>query len=366
MASILIFVIVLGVIIFVHELGHFIAAKKSGMRVDEFGFGFPPRIFGIKRGGTIYSVNWIPLGGFVKIKGENGEGAWESDSFAAQSMPRRVVVILAGVTMNIILAFVLFTGGYLFGVPQAIDVPPAGAIVSAATVQVGQVLAGSPAERGDLRSNDVIIEFNGQKAAGADALRSDIKASTGEVKIKVKRGKSEAVLTLAPEVLKETGNRGLGVELIDVGTVRFPWYLAPIRGAQATVLLLGAIIVSFYSLLFGLFTGAGLSQDVSGPIGIAVITGQAVQIGFAYMIEFVALLSLNLAVVNAIPFPALDGGRFLFLMIEAIRRRPVSQKIEGIVHQIGFAVLMLLIVAVTYRDLVKYGGAITGFFRGIF
>ena len=365
MISVFIFIIVLGIIIFVHELGHFLAAKGAGMRVDEFGFGFPPRIFGVKRGGTTYSLNWIPLGGFVKIKGENGEEAWENDSFAAKSMPRRILVILAGVSMNIILAFVLFTGGFIAGVPQAIDVPPAGAIVSAPTIQVGDVLVGSPASRGDLRTNDVIEEFNGQKATNADALRSAIKAGTGEVKIKVKRGKSELELTITPEVLKETGTRGIGVELIDVGTVRFPWYLAPVRGAEATVYLLWSIILSFYGLLAGIFAGHGLSSDVSGPIGIAVVTGQAVQIGFAYLVEFVALLSLNLAVVNAIPFPALDGGRFLFLIIEAVRRRPVSQRVEGIVHQIGFAVLMLLVVAVTYRDLVRYGGAILGFFKGV-
>ena len=180
--TIIIFVIVIGIIIFVHELGHFLAAKGAGMRVDEFGFGFPPRIFGVKRGGTLYSLNWIPLGGFVRIKGENGEEAWENDSFAAKSMPRRILVILAGVSMNIILAFVLFTGGYIAGVPQAIDVPPAGAIVSAPTIQVGEVLVGSPASRGDLRTNDVIEEFNGQKATNADALRSAIKASAANTR----------------------------------------------------------------------------------------------------------------------------------------------------------------------------------------
>ncbi len=363
--SILIFVIVLGIIIFVHELGHFLAAKWAGMRVDEFGFGFPPRIFGVKRGGTLYSLNWIPLGGFVKIKGENGEEAWETDSFASRSMPRRILVILAGVGMNIILAFVLFTGGYIAGVPQAIDVPIAGAIVSAATVRTGDVLVGSPAERGGLKPNDIIESWNNVKVTGADALRTAIRSGSGNTSVKVMRGKTELTLTLVPEVLKETGSRGIGVELMDVGTVRFPWYLAPVRGAQTTAYMLWSIILSFGALIAGLFAGHGLSSDVSGPIGIAVITGQAVQIGFAYLVEFVALLSLNLAVVNAVPFPALDGGRFLFLIIESIRRRPVSQKIEGIVHQIGFAVLMLLIVAVTYRDLVRYGGAIVGFFKGI-
>jgi regulator of sigma E protease len=266
--------------------------------------------------------------------------------------------------MNIILAFVLFTGGYIAGVPQAIDVPIAGAIVSAATVRAGDVLVGSPAERGGLKPNDIIQSWNNAKVTGADALRTAIRSGSGDASVKVMRGKTELTLTLVPEILKETGNRGIGVELMDVGTVRFPWYLAPVRGAQTTAYMLWSIILAFGGLIAGLFAGHGLSSDVSGPIGIAVITGQAVQIGFAYLVEFVALLSLNLAVVNAIPFPALDGGRFLFLIIEAVRRRPVSQKVEGIVHQIGFAVLMLLIVAVTYRDLVRYGGAIVGFFKG--
>jgi regulator of sigma E protease len=365
MLSILIFVIILGIIIFVHELGHFVAAKRAGMRVDEFGFGFPPRIFGIKRNETIYSINWIPMGGFVKIKGENGEEAWESDSFGSKSMPRRIMVILAGVTMNVILAFVLFTIGYVVGVPQAVDAPPNGAIVSAVTVRVGSVLPNSPAARGDLRSNDAIELFNGEKVMGADSLRNAIRSGSGEVKIKVLRDKKEIELTLLPEVLKETNARALGVELIDVGTIRYPWYLAPVRGAQTTFYMLWAIIVSFVSMLAGIFSGHGVSADVSGPIGIAVVTGEAVKIGFLYLVEFTAILSLNLAVVNAIPFPALDGGRFLFLIIEAIRRRPVSRRLEGIFHQVGFAILMLLIVAVTYRDLIKYGGMITGFFKGL-
>jgi len=390
MSSLLIFVIILGVIIFVHELGHFVAAKSSGMRIDEFGFGFPPRLWGIKRGGTTYSLNWIPLGGFVKIKGENGEEAWESDSFASKSMPRRIMVILAGVSMNIILAFVLFTGGYLIGVPQAVDVPPAGAIVSDTSLQIGVVLHGSPAEKAGLQTGDIIGGIYSPSPYTSPITGKSIdesKVTSAVLKdfiingpgypfgLSYARGhvdpkcKMDCYPLTAEKIiagpLAETGTRGIGVELIDVGTVRFPWYLAPVRGAQATAYMLWAIVVSFYGLLAGLFTGRGLSADVSGPIGIAVVTGQAVQFGFAYLVEFMALLSLNLAVVNAVPFPALDGGRFLFLVIEAVRRRPVSRRLEGIVHQIGFAVLMLLVVAVTYRDLVRYSGAIFGFFKGL-
>lgn len=366
MYSLLIFLVILGLIVFVHELGHFIAAKRSGMRVDEFGFGFPPRIFGIKRGGTIYSINLIPLGGFVKIKGENGEEAEEGDSFGSKSIPRRIIVILAGVTMNIVLAFVLFTVGFAIGMPQAIDVPQKGAIISEATVRVGGVLAGSPADKAGLKGGDILLTVDGAAINNSEAFRTGIRASEGEVGLKIKRDNAEQNIKVVPEVLKETQTRGIGIELIDVGTVRFPWYLAPVKGAQATVLMLWAIIASFYSLIAGLIMGQGLSSDISGPVGIAVITGEAAKIGFRYLIEFTALLSLNLAVINAVPFPALDGGRFLFLIIETLRGRAVSRKIEGIAHQVGFILLMLLIVAVTYRDLVRYSGAIVGFFKGIF
>ncbi len=365
MISIIIFIIILGIIVFVHELGHFVAAKLSGMRVDEFGFGFPPRLFGVKRGGTIYSINAIPLGGFVKIKGEGGEEAMDTDSFASKSIPRRIVVILAGVTMNIILAFVLFTIGFSVGVPQALDALPKGAIVSDRTVRIGTILPGSPADKGGVLSGDIVTSLDGTAVADAEALRSAIRSGSGDIKLEVLRDKIPTELTIAPTVLKETNNRGIGVELMDVGTVRFPWYWAPVRGIEATVNTLWSIVLSFYTLISGLVIGHGLSSDVSGPVGIAVITGQAVKIGFRYLLEFTALLSLNLAVVNAIPFPALDGGRFFFLIIETLRGRAVSRKIEGVAHQVGFTLLMLLIVAITYRDLVKYSGAIVGFFKGI-
>ncbi len=366
MLSIIVFIVILGIIIFVHELGHFITAKRAGMRVDEFGFGFPPRLFGIKRGGTIYSLNWIPLGGFVKIKGENGEDGTDADSFGSKSLPKRIAVILAGVAMNVLLAVALFTVGYIVGVPQAVDVPPPGAIVSERNIRIGGIVSGSPAEKAGIAPGDIVKEADGSPLSSSESLRQKIRASEGEIKLKVLRDKSEKDIVVAPEILKDTGIRGIGVELIDVGIVRYPWYLAPLKGVETSIAALGAIFVSFYGLLAGIFSGAGISPDVSGPVGIAVITGEAVKIGFRYLLEFTALLSLNLAVVNVIPFPALDGGRFLFLLIEAVRGRAVSRKVEGIAHQAGFALLILLILAVTYRDLVRYGGAIGGFFKGIF
>jgi regulator of sigma E protease len=365
MSAIIAFIVILGLIIFVHELGHFLAAKRAGMRVDEFGFGFPPRIFGVKRGNTVYSVNWIPLGGFVRIKGENGEEAMDADSFAAKSWSRRSIVILAGVSMNILLAFVLFTGGYLFGVPQALDSLPSGAVVADRSIKVGMVLSGSPAEKAGLESGDTIIALDAVPVQSADALRTAIKSGSGDISLKVIRDKAEKTLQVSPTTLAETAGRGIGVELVDVGMVRYPWYLAPLRGAETTVIAIGNIAASFWGLIVGLFSGR-VSADVSGPVGIAVVTGQAAKIGFRYLIEFTAVLSLNLAVLNAIPFPALDGGRFLFLAIEALRGRSVSRRIEGIAHQVGFTLLLAAILAVTCRDLVRYGGAIGGFLMRIF
>ena len=365
MLTIIIFIIVLSLLVFVHELGHFLTARRLGVAVEEFGFGFPPRIFGVKRGGTMYSINWIPLGGFVKIKGENGDDASEDDSFASKPLLWRIAVILAGVTMNVILAFVLFTAGYMIGVPQSIDTVPAGAIVSNETVRVGQVLADSPAAKAGILPGDIVVTGNGTAAGSADVLRQAIRNGSGELDLMVKRDQVVKDVKITPETLKETGARGIGVELIDVGTIRFPWYLAPLKGAETTLVATWSIISAFWDLIVGIFAGHGLSADVSGPVGIAVITGQAVKIGFMYLVEFTALLSLNLAVINAIPFPALDGGRFLFLIIEALRGRAVSRKIEGIAHQVGFALLMLMILAVTYRDLVRYSGAIGSYLKAL-
>jgi regulator of sigma E protease len=366
MYSVLAFLIVFGVIVFAHELGHFICARRSGMGVEEFGFGFPPRLFGLKRGNTVYSINLIPLGGFVKIKGENGENADDDDSFASKGIWKRAATLGAGVFANLILAYVIFTAGYAIGAPQATDNLPADAIVTDAKVFVAEVLAGSPADAAGVKSEDVIRKVNGAVPADAEGLRALIKNSSGNIVLSLERGGSEKDVTVSPAVLKETGSRGIGVSLASAGTVRFPWYRAPVYAAEAVASIVGAIFAALWNLVLGLFAGNGAPVDVTGPIGIAAATSAAARLGWSYLAEFTAILSLNLAVLNIIPFPALDGGRLLFLLVEALRRRPISRKIEGIVHESGFALLMLLVLVITWRDLVRYGGAITGFFKGMF
>ena len=383
MLTFLIFIIVLGLIVFVHEFGHFIAAKRSGVRVDEFGFGFPPRIVGVKCGNTTYSINWIPLGGFVKIKGESGEDRDDADSFAHKPAWQRGLILLAGVAMNVVLAIVLLSIGLAVGAPNVTDGLPPSAIVHERAVQVMAVLPGSPAERAGFTAGDSILSVDTVTIRDAEDLRARVTASEGAVSIEIKkpagcRSLAEAttalapdavlcrVLSVTPETLAETGKIGIGVQLANIGVVRYPWYLAIVKGFAAAFIFLWEIIVSFALLIKNLVLGKGVGADLSGPVGIAVLTGQVSRLGIMYLMQFVALLSLNLAVLNAVPFPALDGGRFLFLVIEKFRGKPVPKRAEQIAHQVGFALLMLLVLAVTYRDLVRYGGVISSFFRNLF
>lgn len=367
LSTILIFVGVLSLLVFVHEFGHFITAKRAGVRVEEFGFGFPPRLFGIKRGGTIYSINWIPLGGFVKIKGEAGEDKNDPDSFAGKRLWVRSAIIGAGVFMNFILAAVLLSVGYGVGVPQVLDDVPAGVRVRDREVQVVSVLPGSPAEKAGLEVGDTIAELNGEHPAGYLEVQDRIRGLVGTpVRLVVSREGKGMELVATPEVLAATGKPGIGVGLIETGIVSYPWYLSPVKGVETTVFFAKEVFVSFGNLIRNLIFERQADIDISGPVGIAVLTGQVARLGFIYLLQFTALLSVNLAIINIFPFPALDGGRILFLLIEKVRGRPIAAKVEGIIHQIGFALLLALVAVVTYRDLLRFGGTIGAGVRRLF
>lgn len=356
MLTLIIFLAVLSVLVFVHEFGHFITAKRSGARVDEFGFGFPPRLVGWKRGDTTYSINWIPMGGFVKIKGEDGEGAGERDSFASLALSRRAVIVAAGVVMNFLLAAVLLSFGFGFGVPSVLEQVPASARVRDSKVYAANVLSGTPAARAGMAAGDIIRELAGEPVRSAELFREQIKAAAGKpVRIMIERSGQRREIVATPEILAETGKPGIGVGLLETGIVSYPWYEAPYRGAQTTVFLTGEIVRSFGQLLAGFFRGR-VEVDFSGPVGIAVLTGEVAKLGLVSLLQFMALLSVNLAVVNLIPFPALDGGRLLFFGIEKLRGRPVPKRWENTAHRVGFALLIVLVIVVTVRDVGRFGG----------
>ena len=357
--TILIFIIVLSVLIFVHEFGHFVVAKRAGMKVEEFGFGFPPRLWSVKKGETTYSINWIPFGGFVKIFGEDGRGDKDPRSFASAKARIRVAVVVAGVLMNFLLAVVLLSIGNAVGLRVGLIDEIQTKQAKDVKVQIIQVAASSPAEKAGLLILDEIIGFrvNGKETPikGVEEVQDFISRNKGrEITIVLKSGSQQKEKTLTPRADPPAGEGALGVSLAATGVIKYPWHQAIGRGAMDSVSALQVTAMGYAGIIKSLFTTGKTGAEISGPIGIAVITGQAARLGFSYLLQFVAIISINLMVLNIIPFPALDGGRLLFIGIEKLKGKPVSQKIENAVNTFGFALLILLMIYVTTKDIVKF------------
>lgn len=360
LVTLIIFIAVLAVLILVHELGHFLLARWFGIAVEEFGIGFPPSLAKFKKGKTIYSINWLPLGGFVKIKGEQGEHAEEPDSFAHKKIWQRSLVISAGVIMNVFLTMILLSVGFMIGAPQILtDELSPRAKISNNQIQIINVLPETPAQQAGLAIGDVVFSVDGQNFNNLDDFQNYLAGKKeAAVKLTVKRGQEEISQEITREVLVEGETPLLGVELVQTGLVAYPWYEAIWIGSKSTVFLGKEIIVAFYSLIKNLIVHQEVAVELAGPVGIAVMTGEVARMGFIYLLQFLALLSLNLAIINFLPFPALDGGRFLFLIIEKFRGKAANQKLETMIHNIGFVLLIMLILAVTYRDVMKWGDKI--------
>ncbi len=355
MGSIILFLIVLSVLVLVHEAGHFFTALWIGAKVEEFGVGFPPRAWSKIKNGIRYSINWIPLGGFVKIKGESGADRTDPDSFGSKPAWKRFIVLIAGVTMNLLLAAVLLSVGYGIGLPQVLDDLPASAHVREQQIYVADVAPESPASEVGLQSGDVLESIDNVAFVSAEEAQNYIQAHVdAEMTLRVKREQDVFTYLATPRELEIAGNKKvLGVGLVTTGVVSYPWYTAPVMGVEATVVYTREILRAFGDLLLNLVVHQRVSADLSGPVGIAAMTGQVAKMGFTYLLQFAALLSINLAVINVLPLPALDGGRILFVAIEKIIRRPVSTRIEGTVHAAGFALLMILVVVITFKDITK-------------
>ena len=356
MLTAIVFIIVLAVLIFVHELGHFLVAKKFGIKVEEFGFGFPPRIWGIKKGETVYSVNWIPFGGFVKIFGEDGGDRNDKHSFVSKKIWQRASVLLAGASMNVVLAVLLLSLGFMIGLPWAVE---DNENIAGAKVQITQIAAGSPAELAGIKTGDIVLgaSSQGEKLSSLDKViefQNFIDRNKGEeVLVDLKRGQRVLTFKLTPRANPPTGEGAMGVGLARVSRITFPWYRAIWEGLLTAFDLIWLTLSSLGLLIWQLFSHGRVAGEVTGPVGIYSITGQAAQMGFVYILQLAALLSINLAVINVFPFPALDGGRVLFLMIEKIKGSPVSERVERAIHSAGFIFLILLMVVVAFKDIVN-------------
>ncbi len=357
MLTAIIFIIVIGVLVLVHEFGHFVFAKRAGMKVEEFGFGFPPRLYGWKKGETIYSINWIPFGGFVKILGEDGDTRAPT-SFASASFVNRFLVLVAGVIMNFLLAAFLLMIVNFFGLRIGLIDDQAGSAKDV-KVQIVSVTAGSPAETAGLQPLDTI---EGYKQNGSvvpikttkdvqDAVASHLGQS---LTLEIQSGTGVVEKTLTPRVNPPEGQGAIGISLALTGTIAYPWYEAIWRGISDAAFLTIATVQGYYALLETLFIHGRLIADVSGPIGIATLTGAAARVGFNYLLQFVAMISINLAVLNIIPFPALDGGRVLMLIIEKAKGSPVHKSVESWINMVGFYLLVALMLYVTYKDISKF------------
>ncbi|MDP4010408.1 MAG: site-2 protease family protein [Candidatus Spechtbacteria bacterium] len=353
--TILIFIAILAILVLSHEFGHFIVAKRAGMRVEEFGFGFPPRLFGFKKGETLYSINLFPVGGFVKIFGEDGGERQDPKSFSSNSVFRRSLVIVAGVVMNIILAYALFSAGHMLGTPTIVDSDEQRANVSDIAVYIVAVNTDSPAAEGGLKAGDKIrvLEAEGEQLSvtSVSGVQEFIEANKGkEIVFTVTRGSQLIEIKVYAREEAPEGEGLTGIALERAGILRQPPHVALWEGAKTTLWATQATMIGFGRVFQSAITTGSLPDDISGPIGIAYMTGAVKELGIAYMVQFIAIISLNLAIINIFPFPALDGGRLMFLIAEKIKGSPVSKKVEGMTHAAGFALLIIFIIFVTFKD----------------
>lgn len=365
--TILLFIIVLVVIIIVHELGHFSVAKWSGMRVDEFGVGYPPKLWGKKFGETEYTINLLPFGGFVRIYGEDEtdpEKLASSRAFSARPRMLQALTLIAGVAMNMLFAYVVISSILYAGTTRALsekEIP----LAEDAQLAVASVLPGSPAGEAGIQPGDRITSVSlGEQifsSVSADDFLTYIAASPeGEaLTFEIERAQVTQTLKVIPQsgIISDQPERtAVGVSVATIGTVPVSLLKAPIEGAVLTWEITKATAVGLVGFLASAITlQADLSQ-VSGPIGIAGAVGSAYSEGITQLLSIAAIISINLALINLLPIPALDGGRLLFVIIESVIRRPIKPSVASAVNGVGFSLLILLMLVVTLSDVLKLVG----------
>lgn len=365
---IIVFFLILNILVFVHEFGHFIVAKKSGVKVEEFGFGYPPKIFGKKIGETLYSVNAIPLGGFVRLYGDEQKEAVDlkdHKSFSNKPLSVKALIISAGVAMNIIFAAFIFYftigfGG--FGSYQNLIFDyqfPFGQQQNCSVVSM--VASGSPAEKAGLKPYDVFIEGNGIKLGGSEQFIEFIEENKGkEVVLKIKNLRTEEakLVNVTPRLDSPQEEGALGIGIGEIAQIQYTGILE-----KATMGFLHALNLTHYSIaaLVHLIKTSFISQSitplagaVAGPVGLFAITKLTFDMGIVQLFSLMAYISLALAIANVLPIPLLDGGRLVFILYEFIARKRVPPKIENGINLVGLAFIILLFVLVAYKDVVQF------------
>lgn len=383
--TLILFILILSILVFVHELGHFLMAKRAGILVEEFGFGLPPRLWGKKVGETLYSINALPIGGFVKLYGEDGlaslNGTSGGRAYFDKSILKRFLVLLAGVTMNLLLALIAFSILYfVYGIPT-----------KTGRVVIAGIAENSPAELAELKLDDQVVSIDGQKIFEMEEFVDLAKAKAGKlIQLEIvrekdnpcrKEGEGEAgeqnrvlggtatgevgfqchennlIISLIPRINPPAGEGPLGVAITDTELKKYPWYQTPylgvIEGFKESLAWGEMILDSLWKTVVALVTKGTVPKDIAGPIGIFQVTGEVAKSGFLAVLQFLGILSVNLAIINILPLPALDGGRLVLLGYEAVTRKKLNPKVELAVNNIGMALLLGLMVLITINDILR-------------
>lgn len=361
--SILIFLLILFVLILVHEWGHYITAKWAGMKVEEFGIGFPPRAVSWQRGETRWSLNWLPIGGFVKILGENGDGEKElteedkARAFGARPKWAQAIVLIAGVFMNVVLAWFLFVVTFMIGVDTPVTAEEAGA---QATLRVSAVTPDSPAAT-LIQPGGTIVGVTADERSlenltptGLTQFINEVAPTELNISYQLGNELSEVVVVPVAGLLRDDPERYLiGISPVLVETRSHGFGEALVAGAVQTWNGLFLITDGLFTLIGQSIAGTADYTQVAGPVGIVGLVGDAASVGLVTLLTFTAFISLNLAIINLLPIPALDGGRLVFVAIESITRKAIPPSWAGGMNLAGFALLILLMIAVTYNDILR-------------
>lgn len=350
MLSLLSFLFILGILVMVHEFGHFIAAKRLGVRVEIFSLGFGPKIFSKKLGDTEYTISAIPLGGYVKMAGdEPGEALtgkpWE---FLSKNISERFRIIFAGPFLNYVLAFFIFSVIFMFGSPTA-------------TTEVGGLLKGYPAEKYGIKIGDRVAAIDGKEVRLWEDMTEIVhKRIDGSLKLSVERDKRFFEMEITPMVreTKDIFGKKIKIALLGIAPsqkierIRY----GPVRSFYMGFKKLIQLTYITYKALFSIILGRlSFKESMTGPIGIFIITGRAAELGMIYIFHLMAILSASLAIFNMLPFPVLDGGHIIFLALEKIRGKPLSLKAQEVVTRFGISFLVMLTLFVFYNDIMKFG-----------
>lgn len=375
--TVLIFIIVLAVLIFVHELGHFLSARMFGIRVDAFKIGFGPKLFAWKRGETEYGVNAVPFGGYVKIFGENPDtdsisGPDSARSFVNKPRWQQAIVLVAGVFFNFIFAWIVYAVVFCLGVTvSSVDFSQYKSHMSNDRIMVVNVMKNSPAEKVGLQAGDIIsyvetVGMNASRARNAtssasmDALKTkqtieDVQKVVNEfgdkpVAVEFIRDGNLNIIGVTPVAGLVDGKYAIGISMDNAAEMQLPIHLAIWESGKFTLIMMKETVIGLYHFFADIFTGKPDFSDVAGPIGIAGIVGNAANMGLVYLLMITAIISINLGIINLIPFPALDGGRILFVAIEGVIRRRIPPVFANYANLIGFALLILLMIVITIKD----------------